>query len=63
MSDARIAALLGRNLRGPDVSMDLVSFRATAIRLLGQSGWNSICDAAHREASSDTTRERIESIR
>jgi hypothetical protein len=50
LSDARICALLGRNPRGPDVTLDLTMLHATALRVLGADGWRSIVDGARRRA-------------
>jgi hypothetical protein len=50
LSDARICALLGRNPRSPDVTLDLTMLHATALRVLGADGWRSIVDGARRRA-------------
>ena len=63
LDDARIAALLGRNARGPDRSLDLANLKPAALRLLGRDGWNAICDAASRDTTEAVYRSRVESVR
>jgi hypothetical protein len=63
LGDARIAALLGRNARGPDRSLDLANLKPAALRLLGRDGWNAICDAASRDTTEAVYRSRVESVR
>lgn len=61
--DPRVAALLGRSLRGPDPTIDLVMLKPAAVRLLGNDGWRQICDKARAEAASDSMRAKIDSVR
>ncbi len=67
LNDPRVCALLGRHLRGPNLTIDLTLLRETAVRLVGRSGWNAICDGALARArasgSGDATLQAIESLR
>jgi hypothetical protein len=63
LSDMRLVALLGRDPRGPDASVDLATLRPTALRVLGREGWSRIVGDAERAATDATVRARIGALR
>ncbi len=63
LSDMRLVALLGRDPRGPDASVDLGLLRPTALRVLGREGWSRIVGDAERAATDATVRARIGALR
>ena len=63
VADQRLVALLGRDPRGPDASLDLALLKPTAIRLLRREGWDRIVSDAVQAASDDAVRARIEALR
>jgi hypothetical protein len=63
LSDARLASILAAHPRGPDQSVDLEAIRAAAVRLMGREAWGrAVADVAH-EATSDSVRARVMSLR
>jgi hypothetical protein len=63
VADQHLVALLGRDPRGPDASLDLALLKPTAIRLLRREGWDRIVSDAVQAASDDAVRARIEALR
>jgi len=63
ISDPRVVALLARDPRGPDPSVDLIMLRPTGMRLLGTDGWRAAVDRLARETANGDLRRQIESAR
>ena len=63
LDDKRVCALLGKYPRGYDAIIDLGVLKPTLLRVLGQSGWNAICDAAVANAPDQGAKDRIELLR
>jgi hypothetical protein len=63
VSDQRLVALLGRDPRGPDASLDLALLKPTAIGALGREGWERIVSDAEHAATDDAVRARIGALR
>ena len=63
IADARVVALLARDPRGPDPSVDLALLRPTALRLLGREAWSRVLADAEALVSDETIRGRISALR
>ena len=63
ISDQHLVALLGRDPRGPDSSLDLALLKSTAVRALSREGWDRIVTDAARASGDDAVRARIEALR
>lgn len=63
LQDPRLVALLARDPRGPDPSIDLLQLKATGVRLLGAEGWSSAMDRLARETTNETMRGKVEALR
>jgi len=63
LNDARTVALLARDPRGPDPSIDLALLKPTAMRLLGREAWARILTDAERLSTDETVRSRINALR
>jgi hypothetical protein len=63
LTDARVAALLGRDPRGPDPSIDLALLKPVATRLLGREAWSRIVADAERMTADEAVRSRIGALR
>ena len=63
LNDARTVALLARDPRGPDPSIDLALLKPAAMRLLGREAWARILTDAERLSTDDTVRSRINALR
>jgi hypothetical protein len=63
VTDPRVVALLARDPRGPDPSVDLMTLRPTGLRLLGSDGWRAAVDRLARETTNGDLRRQIESAR
>jgi hypothetical protein len=63
LTDARVAALLGRDPRGPDPSIDLALLKPVATRLLGREAWTRIVADAERMTADEAVRSRIGALR
>jgi hypothetical protein len=63
LADARTVALLARDPRGADPSIDLALLKPAATRLLGRDAWSRIVDDAERLTTDDTIRGRISALR
>ena len=63
IEDKRVVALLGKFPRGWDVTIDLTVIKPTIKRVLGNPGWNAICDYAVSAAADKGSKDRIELLR
>jgi hypothetical protein len=63
LEDQRLVALLARFPRGRDVTGDLQTIKPTVVRVLGQSGWDAVCNAAVKDATDKSVKDRIELLR
>ena len=63
IEDKRVVALLGKFPRGWDVTIDLTVIKPTIKRVLGNPGWNAICDYAVSAAADKGLKDRIELLR
>ncbi|MFM7051561.1 MAG: hypothetical protein ACKOYN_05425, partial [Planctomycetota bacterium] len=63
IDDARVVALLGRNLRGWDPTNDLKTLKDAAVRVLGPRGWQQVCDGAAARVEDAGVRAKIEGLR
>jgi hypothetical protein len=63
IADAHVVALLGRDPRGPDASVDLALLKPAAVRVLGRDGWSRIVADAEAAASDDAVRGRVSALR
>ena len=61
--DPRIVALLARDPRGNDPSLDLLMLKPAGQRLLGDDGWRAAMDRLARETQNETARGKIEALR
>ena len=63
ITDARVVALLSRDPRGPDPSIDLALLRPAALRLLGRDAWARVLTDAEAGVTDETIRARISALR
>ena len=63
ITDARLVALLARDPRGTDPSLDLALLKPVAMRLLGREAWSRVVTDAERLTADDAVRSRISALR
>lgn len=63
IADAHAVALLGRDPRGPDPTVDLGTLKSSAVRLLGRDAWARIISDAEASVKDDSLRARINALR
>ncbi|MCE2881902.1 MAG: hypothetical protein LW636_06040 [Planctomycetaceae bacterium] len=61
--DARVLALLGRNLRGWDPTNDLKTLKDAAVRVLGARAWQSVCDGAAARITDAGVKAKVDGLR
>jgi hypothetical protein len=63
LSNAHLVALLSRDPRGPDPSVDLALLRPTGLRVLGRDAWARVISDAEAVVADETIRARVSALR
>lgn len=63
LSNAHLVALLSRDPRGPDPSVDLALLRPTGLRVLGRDAWARVISDAEAVIADETIRARVSALR